>query len=77
MQTDLFVPTWRKAGVVVAFLIIAAGATTWAKSTIFVSRSATAAASAAGPASSAWISPMDIMRTHGKDLPSADYVEPF
>lgn len=77
MQTNLLVPTWRKAGVVLGFLIVATVAATWAKATIFVSQPATATASITGQASAARISPMDIMRTHGRDLPFADYVEPF
>ncbi len=66
---------WRTLSVALTvFFIAAAGA--WAASGVFASKPATVGLAAPVKAS-AVISPMELMVTHGRQLPVAEYAEPF
>jgi hypothetical protein len=66
----------RTLSVALTVLFIAAAAVAWAASGVFASKPATVGLAAPVKAS-AVISPMELMVTHGRQLPVAEYAEPF
>ena len=74
MQQKQNVPLWKKVGLVLTVLVVAAVAGAWAKSTIFVWEPATAATSM--PTAATRMSPLDMMRHHRGDLPT-EYFDPL
>jgi hypothetical protein len=77
MNRDLFVIELKNASIFVAVVLAVAVAALWAKSSVMSAKPATAATMGAGETASAPMSPHEIMRAGGKDLPVADPVEPF
>jgi hypothetical protein len=67
---------WRKFSLRLIALIIVSVAGGWALSSVFASKPATVGA-AAPVAAAAAISPLELMATHGRQLPVTEYAEPF
>ena len=75
MQEVQHTSAWRTFGVALSAFLVAAVVGAWAASSVFASKPATVGA--ATSAEAAAISPMELMATHGRQLPVTDYAEPF
>lgn len=67
---------WRTFSVALTVFLVVAAAGAWAVSSVFASKPATVGAAAPVEPSAA-ISPMELMATHGRQLPVTEYAEPF
>jgi hypothetical protein len=76
MQKFQRASAWRQFGPFVLALLALAAVAVWAKSAIVTSNPAVAGGVAPVEASAA-IAPMELMIRHGRELPTAEYVEPF
>jgi hypothetical protein len=77
MQRIPHASPWRKFSLRLTALIVIAVIGGWAMSTVFASKPATTVGARAPAEASAIISPMELMISHGRQLPAQEYVEPF
>jgi hypothetical protein len=77
MQKLSPVSPWRTFSLGVTVLAIVAIVGGWAISTVFASKPSTVGARPLAPAEASVIAPMELMIGRGRNLPVADYVEPF
>ena len=77
MQQVRSTSAWKTLGPMVLGVLVLAAVGVWAKSIMVTSPSASATVGAAVPAEASAIAPIEMMITHGRELPAADYAEPF